>query len=99
MITNIVATIVVCIVTNAPVITDNSRAPSQVTYGCLVVGCTDDHSDKGAPATERTETTVIKEVTTLTFEFNGDNYTAVSKKRIKSIVRKFKLNPKQWVEQ
>ena len=105
MITNIIAVITVCIVTNVTT-TDNaqmgyrlSEQNGGISYGCLVFGCTEDHDwVKATPATEKTETTEVVEVKTIKFTWEGQEYIGKCERVLSLRVRKWRLS-EDWVEQ
>ena len=92
--TNLIAVVAVCIVTNV-MQADNGKAGCPYGAGCLVLGC--DHQP-GYPATEKTETTEVVEVKTLKFSWEGEEYTA---KRERVLSRKVKrwARKDNWVEE
>src|SRR4051812_44812 len=70
--TNLVASIVVALVTNT---TEQIYTPPVQVYGCLVYGCKQDHYKDAEEASRANRTRAVytecKEVTTLSFEWNG----------------------------
>ena len=85
--TNLIATIVVCVVTNITT-ADNGHVGCPYGTGCLVLGCDNSPSVK---ATEKTETTEAVEIKRLSFEWEGETYTA---KRERVLWRKVK----RWIK-
>lgn len=105
MITNILAMITVMVVTNAPVVSDNGyEAYSQMdkqgwTISCLVMGCTEDHDQVPAKqATEKTETTVVVQLTRIAFAFGGQEWTGSMEKILSKKVVKW-TKKEEWVEE
>lgn len=100
MITNLLATIVVTLVTNAPVVTDNAEYEMRAApcpehrIGCLV-----NHWERGPmtkPATEKTETITVDEVRKLTTQFEGVKIEKeLSKKEVRRYAKTYKLN-QEW---
>ena len=85
--TNLLATIVACIVTN---VTPWNNGHSGCPYwqgGCLVMGC--DHTQP-EPATERTETTEVVEVKRLSFTWSGETYTAKRERVLSRSVKRWR---------
>jgi hypothetical protein len=91
--TNLAATVTTCIVTNVTQ-TDNGHAGCPYGAGCLVIGC--DHSPT-IQATEKTETTEVVEVKTLTFSWEGEEYNAKRERVLSRKVRRWKKHD-NWVE-
>jgi len=102
--TNLIATIVIAVVTNVTT-TDNGHDAYRMSerqgysYGCLVMGCTEDHDLVPMKyATEKTTTTQAVEVKTLTFEWEGKTYTAKGERVLWTKTKRLVLN-EEWVEQ
>ena len=68
------------------------------TIGCLVYGCAEDHDHVSAViATERTQTTTVKRIDTLKFNWRNRPWTARIETVLRETVRKWKLN-EEWKE-
>lgn len=100
--TNLIAAVVVCIVTNVTTADNSSgcKMCSEAGPGCipLVMHYPSFEPCKPyVPATEKTITTEVIEIKTLTFEWEGERYTA---KRERVLSRNVKLLVKRetWVE-
>ena len=77
---------------------DNSRGPNpMVAFDCLVLNCTDDHTDKGSPATERYEDVTISEITTLRFKWL-DKWRVVHDVKVIERYRKTWKKKEEWEE-
>lgn len=111
MMTNILAAIIVSVVTN-------TYAPKQYydnTYGCLVYGCTADHGSwvdqdpglgwsfipPGARERENPDVriTEVREVRTLTFDLDGKTWRAELSNRLLSSTKRRRVVNEQWVDQ
>ena len=98
--TNLLATIAICIVTNTTTV-DNAQPASDGScdgdYGsgisCLVMH----YASDAVPATERTETAEVVEIKTLKFKWEGKEYTAKKNRVISTSVRKWKKQ-ETWEE-
>ncbi len=87
MITNILATIVVCVVTNITHWDNEVRAPHQFSWAPNM------EPQPGSviqPATEKTETTEVVEIKTLHFEWEGKTYTGEHKRVLSRSVRRWR---------
>ena len=92
--TNILAIVAVCIVTNVAHWSNEERAPHQFSWSM------------GEPqpgsvtkeATERTETTEVVEIKTLKFEWEGEPYTAKRERVLSRVVRRWRRRD-NWTEE
>jgi len=81
------------IATNAPVVTDNAPMyGSGVWRDGSIIAC------PPTDPTERTETSTVTEITTLTLTWDGEPYTVTRDRVIRTVVKRFKLTPSKWVE-
>lgn len=113
--TNILATIVVCIVTNVTT-TDNAVFVPNVNMSSTTIDCASDsmlladglwHDEQQnssvqghmSEPTERTETTEIVEVKRLSFKWEGKDWNGEVKKVLSSSSRKFKLKKQETWEE
>jgi len=92
--TNAISTVVV---TNT-VVTDNSESWGWSSQSWIQQGNTIIQNNPDKPATERTETTIITEVKTLTLKWDGKPYTVKRERVIDIIVKRFRLTPSAWEE-
>lgn len=98
MLTNLLVTIVTMTVTNIETTTNGKTGcPFYSIPGvvCSVYGC--DHTPTKQP-TEKVETTTIKEITTLSFEWESQTYVAKKENVLSVKERRFKLK-QEWEEQ
>lgn len=97
--TNLLATIVICIATNVAV-TDNGIQVDwpNVYGGTITYGNGQPWPMQSTPATEKTETTEIVEVKTLRFEWEGEEYTAKRERVLSRKVRRL-VKKENWVEE
>jgi len=84
------------IVTNAPVVTDNSETWGLSSQIWIRQGGSIFRSNPDKPATERTETSTVTEVSTLTLTWDGKPYTIKRERVIDTIVKRFRLTPSKW---
>ena len=82
------------IVTNAPVVTDNSTR----IFGTDVWISDTEYHCEYTERTERTETTTVTEIKTLHFTWDGKPFTVKRERIIDTIVKRFKLTPSKWEE-
>ena len=92
--TNIIAAIVVCVVTNVTM-TDNE---GRVSFKDMWFNGEPTPGSVIHPATERTETTEAVEIKRLTFEWEGETYTATRKRVLWSKVRKW-AKKEEWTQE
>lgn len=92
--TNLLVAIVVSVVTNVTVTTDEIRSPfrdswlvSEPQPGSII-----------KPATMKTETTEIVEIKRLTFTWEGEEYSTERKKVLSRVVKKWKKR-EDWVDE
>lgn len=95
--TNILAAIIVCIVTNV-VEWDNGFTIPQTTQIYFGSGESATQPPYSQPATEKTETTTIKEVKTLIFKWGGQEWSIKKERVLSTKTRKWKKDEK-WVEE
>lgn len=100
IITNIVATLIISVVTNAPVVTDNAvpGISSGGGYYYLNNNSSAIQFSQGTPATERTTTTVTKEVHEYQFELEGKPWGATIEYELSRVVKR-EVKRETWVEQ
>lgn len=92
--TNLIAVVAVCIVTNVTHWNNEERSPHRFTWG---VG----EPQPGSVTkemTERTETTEVVEVKTLNFSWEGEEYTAKRERVLSRNVKRW-VRKDNWVEE
>jgi len=84
--TNLIATIVVCVVTNVTHWDNEVRQPHAFSW------CVGDPQPGSViqPATEKTQTTEVVEIKTLTFGWEGKPWTAEHRRILSTTVKKWK---------
>ena len=101
MITNILATIIVCVVTNVTM-TDNARPQQPLWYQytnnlIYVENLPVINPTTPSSATEKTETTEVVEISTLSFKWGGKPY-SVRRERVLSTTSKRFIKQEVWKE-
>ena len=101
VVTNIVATLIISVVTNAPVVTDNS-VPGISSSGGGYYYLNNNSGmlpiSQGSPATERTTTVVTKEVHEYQFDLEGKPWGAVLEYEIARVTKR-EVKRETWIEQ
>jgi len=91
--TNIIATIVVCVVTNITFMDNEVRAP----YADAWVTPGPTPGSVVTPATEKTETTEAVEIKRLSFTWEGETYKATRERVLWSKIKRF-VKRETWEE-
>lgn len=77
--------------------TDNARPMPMIQISCCVMGCTEDHTDYGDPATERTVTTTVIATDTLHLKWDGKPATVTRERVLSTTVKRYKKRD-EWEE-
>ena len=104
--TNLLATVLVCIVTNVTPWSNELTVPwgqSYIQPGGIILmpnfwGNGSTVAQVAQPATERTETTEVVEVCTLRFTWDDQEYTTERRRVLSTKVRRWKLQ-ENWTEE
>lgn len=91
--TNILASVIICLVTNVVETHNGKDADCPYGGGCLVAGCSRDTTF--IPATEKTKTTTVKRVHTIKFKWRGKEWSAEDAEEVSRKVEKWKKR-EQW---
>ena len=92
MLTNLIATIAVCVVTNVAEVNNAVWGPNDIIYPIYPAQFGESIQ---TPATEKTVTTTVKEVITLTFKWRGQTFTAQDEKVLSETAKVYKKR-EEW---